>query len=217
MTYLFLGEEISAKEARIEQLKKKILNPSAALNFDYEVLSAHKLEPVALKKALLNLPAIAPQRLVVIREAHRLSPQNQELIKDFLELSPPSTVLILDSSDWTSQDFFVKAIRKSVEVVDFYSSRKLNVFDMTQAIEQKSEVEALKILNHLLGAGIHPLQIMGAVVWFWGKSRSRLSAKRFEKGLLALQEADWNIKRSRLKPEHAIELLIVKLCEKEAC
>jgi hypothetical protein len=35
---------------------------------------------------------------------------------------------------------------------------------------------------------------------------------KFEKGLLALGEADLNIKRSRLKPEQALELLVVKLC-----
>ncbi len=72
--------------------------------------------------------------------------------------------------------------------------------------------QALKILNELLEEGIHPLQIMGGLLWFWGKEKFRLKGDRYNKGLLVLQEADLNIKRSRLLPEHAIEVVVVKLC-----
>lgn len=75
----------------------------------------------------------------------------------------------------------------------------------------RSPAEALKMLTQLLEEGSHPLQILGGLVWFWGKSRERLSPAQFKKGLLALQEADLNIKRSRTRPEHSLEILIVKL------
>ena len=52
---------------------------------------------------------------------------------------------------------------------------------------------------------------MGALVWFWGKSQDRMPGERFRKGLLVLQEADVNIKRSRLKPEYAVEVAVIKL------
>ena len=70
----------------------------------------------------------------------------------------------------------------------------------------------LKILNDVLDHGDHPLQILGALVWFWGKNKPRVNPERFQRGLNELQEADWNIKRSRLRPEHTLEILIVKLC-----
>ena len=215
MTYLFLGEDSLAKDAKIHELKNKIFSSPQAVEFDYQLHHAHKLEPAILKQSLMNLPAIASRRLVVIREGHRLSPQNQELIIEFLEKKYDHAVLILDSDEWEATNQFVRKVKPGATVIDFQSSRKLNVFDITRAIDQQKETEALKILDELLSLGIHPLQIMGGLVWFWGKSREKMPRQRFEKGLLSLQEADLNIKRSRLKSEYALELLIVKLCWKE--
>ena len=212
MTYLFLGEDTLAKDQKITELKKKILPTPQAAQFDYESLSASKLDPEDLKKSLISLPAIASKRLIIIRDCHRLSAHNQELIVEFLEKSFQHAVLVLDSGEWDQKNSFLKKIRRMVELVEFSSSPKLNVFDLTKAIDLKKEVEALKILDQLTSGGTHPLQVLGGIVWFWGQTRSRLSAKQFEGGLLALQEADLNIKRSRLKPEYAVELLVVKLC-----
>ncbi|HLD69173.1 MAG TPA: hypothetical protein VJA17_00245 [Candidatus Omnitrophota bacterium] len=215
MTYLFLGENSRAKDEKIGELKKKILTPPQSFQFDYETLHGAKLEEHHLKKALMNLPALAPRRLVVIREGHRLSPKNQEILVQFLEKSYDHAVIILDSNEWDHKNSFVKKIRKMVDLIEFSSTKKIDVFDLTRTIDLKKETEALKILDQLLKEGTHPLQILGALVWFWKKSRGRFSGKKFKEGLLALQEADLNIKRSRLKPEYAVELLVVKLCLKE--
>ena len=82
---------------------------------------------------------------------------------------------------------------------------------MTNALSAHDPVEACAILNNLFAQGIIRCRSWGGLIWFWGKSRPRLSAENFRKGLEALQEADLNIKRSRLKPEHGVELLVVKL------
>lgn len=216
MTYLFLGEDRRAKDEKIGELKKKILIPPPSFQFDYEVLYASKLEAPTLKKALMNLPAIAKKRLTIIRDGHRLTPHHQGIIIEFLEKSYTHAVLILDSDEWDPKNTFVKKIRRMVEIVEFSSARKLDVFDLTRAVESQKGTEALKILDQLLSGGIHPLQILGTLVWSWKKSRGRFSSHHFERGLLALQEADLNIKRSRLKPEYAVELLVIRLCLKEA-
>jgi DNA polymerase III delta subunit len=52
---------------------------------------------------------------------------------------------------------------------------------------------------------------MGALVWYWGKEGKTLGQERFERGLKALEEADLNIKRSRLNPQYAVEKLVVEL------
>ena len=82
---------------------------------------------------------------------------------------------------------------------------------MTKKMTSGNGAEALQILNRLYDDGAHPLQIMGGMVWAWGNERSRVSAENFEKGLRELQDADLNIKRSRLNPEQAVEILVVKL------
>ena len=214
MTYLFLGEDSVAKDNKIAELKKKILPNSQSFQFDYEILHAAKLEEHNLKKALMNLPALSTRRLIVIRECHRLSPNNQDILLQFLEKIYNHAVIVLDSPEWDQKNSFVKKIRRLVEIVEFPSAKKLDVFDLTRAVDSKKETEALKILDQLLAGGIHPLQILGALVWFWKKSRGRFAGNEFEKGLLALQEADLNIKRSRLKPEYAMEVLVVKLSGK---
>ena len=52
---------------------------------------------------------------------------------------------------------------------------------------------------------------MGALVWYWGKEGKACGKERFERGLKALEEADLNIKRSRLDPQYAVEKLVVEL------
>ena len=215
MIYFLLGEDLTAKDDKIAAWKQEYLTPPEAHNFDYEVLYVIKCDSLSLKKALVALPAVAQKRVVLLHDCHKLSDRNQELIAEFVLTNHEHLVLILESSQWEAAHSFVKAAqgtKSSVKVVDTGRTAKLNVFDMTRAIAQKKSIEALKILADLFLEGAHPLQIMGGLVWFWGKEKPRMSLLQFEKGLLALGEADLNIKRSRLKPEQAVELLVVKLC-----
>jgi len=215
MIYIFLGEDTLAKDKEIDLLKQKFLSSPEALRFDYEVLHAHKLTAEDLKKALISLPAIASQRLVVIRECHRLSAQNQQLVADHVSSQFQDTVLILESGQMQAKDAWIRALGKKIILKDFKSRVPTDVFDLTKAISLRNKTEALKILTNLLEEGIHPLQIMGALLWSWGNTRNRMSQGQFEGGLAALQNADLNIKRSRMLPEHAMEMLIVQLCSPE--
>jgi DNA polymerase III delta subunit len=86
-----------------------------------------------------------------------------------------------------------------------------NVFDMTKLITAGKSGEALKLLKGFYDDNVHPLQIMPALVWYWSKEGRACGRERFHKGLQALQEADLNIKRSRLDPQYAVEKLVVEL------
>lgn len=211
MSYLLLGKDKSSKDAKISELKKKLLPTPEALEFDYEVLYAHKLDPDTLQKSLLALPAVTAQRLILIRECHKLSPHNRELVIGFLKKKSDKVVLILDSDEMEAKDSFAKSLQPLVKISDTYQPAQRSVFEMTKAIGARNTTEALKILGELFSAGVHPLQIMPAVVWFWGQTRGRVSKEIFQEGLTLLQEADLHIKRSRLKPEQAIELVVVQL------
>jgi len=211
MHYLFLGNDSITKDEKIGELKKKILSSLEAQKFDYQVLHGNKLNSDDLKQALLFLPAVAKQRLVVIRAIHKLSLHNKKLILEFLQAGEGHVVLIFDSDESDLKNSFIAKLKTYTKTHSFSGASKENLFDMTRAITARNPVAALKILANLLAEGNHPLQVMGGLVWFWGKSRTRLSAERFKKGLMCLQEADLNIKRSRLKPEHTLEVLVVKL------
>ena len=211
MTYLFLGEDQISKDIKIRELKNKLFPSFEATKFDYEILYAQKLESDTLKKALISLPALAKQRLIVIKECHKLSPHNKELIIEFVK-NPGPCVLILDSDKMETDDSFVRKLGSLIKVISAKGEPQLNVFNLTRAISMRKQIDALKILAGLISSGEQPLQIMGGLVWYWKNAREGFSFDQFKKGLIALQEADLNIKRSRLKPEHALELLVVKLC-----
>ena len=211
MNYLLLGDDSFSKDKKIAEFKKKFFPQPNALHFDFETLYGLKLEAETLKKALVTLPAVATQRLIVIRQVHKLSAQNQELILDFLKKKEKYVVLILDSEEAEPTTAFLGKCAKACEVLPFSKAISQNVFDMTNAMGRRQMADALGILSNLLNSGIQPVQIMGGLVWFWGKSRVRLSPKKFKQGLEALQEADLNIKRSRLKPDNALEVVVVKL------
>ncbi len=215
MIHLFLGQDNVAKDAKLSELKKKICPGPDALQFDCETLYAHKLDPETLKKNLITLPVFSTERLVIIKECQKLSPANKELVLKFLE-SPGKCTLVLDCEK-TEEDEFIKKVSRVAKAAYFSKAPQADVFTLTRAIGEGQSTQALKTLSQLLTQGIQPLQIMGGIIWFWKKSRAGLPAGEFKKGLLVLQEADGNIKRSRLKAEHALELLVVKLCSKEVC
>jgi len=213
MIHLFIGDPTPEKQEQIDQIKTQWQAAKDALGFDYQALYGHRLDVKDFKKALLALPAIASQRLVYIHECEKLSDHCKEIFLEFIASKPTHVIVILDCFSLSDKDSSWTQIRSQAKVFEVRKAVKENVFDLTKKISSGRGAEALKTLDGLFDEGIHPLQIMGGIVWAWGNERSRISSESFEKGLRDLQEADLNIKRSRLKPEQAMEVLVVKLAE----
>lgn len=211
MTYLFTGQDYKLKEEKITQLKRKILTSKEAVEFDYELLYAQKLDPHTLKKALLSLPVILEKRFVLIRDIDKLSSHNTELLINFISQPQDKIVILLETHKSDQNLSLIKKFKPFVKIIDFPQSYQEGVFDMTRAMERGNKVEALKIFHQLFSSGVHPLQVMGPLIWHWGKLKNKISIQRFKKGLVALRETDFNIKRSRLRPEYAMEVLIIQL------
>ena len=218
MLFLLLGDDRTAKDRKIDEIKKKYLPSSETLAFDYISLQAHKLDPAILKKALLDLPALVEKRVVVLTMIQKLNEQNKDIILEVLNEKHQHIVLILDSDQNDVKNVFIKTIKARAEAFSFSSGSKKTVWDMVNAIRDKKQNEALSVLFDLFEESQESaldvaVQIMGALVWAWGdmKKRRRLSSEHFKKGLLILQEADLDIKRSRREPTQAVELCVVKL------
>jgi len=211
LAYLLTGTESEQKIRFIEDLKDQILPSQEARRFDYELLYGHKLDPKEFKKAMLSLPAVSERRLLVVRTAHKLSAENKNLVIQFLDSKQVHCCLVLEGEGIRSTDNLAKKIKAVGSVVDFSGKAALGIFDMTREIERGRTPEALKTLSSLLAQGIHPLQMVGALIWFWRKSGQRLGMERYTQGLEVLKTVDLNIKRSRLKPEQAMEIAVVQL------
>lgn len=211
MTYLLLGEDSIAKDQKIAELKAEIFPFADALAFDYESLDGNQIDAKTLQKSLLALPLLNPKRLIVLRGIHKLDAHSKEILLQFVAQKRQDVVVVLEAGDIEPTNAFIKSLAAHAKVIQTQTVKRQNVFDVTNALSARDPVKACAVLNDLFAQGDHPLQIMGGLIWFWGKSRPRLSDENFRQGLAMLQEADLNIKRSRLKPEHSLELLIVKL------
>jgi DNA polymerase III delta subunit len=213
MIYLFLGDDLPAKDARITEIKSKIFKSSQeALAFDLDNLDAAQLQEHALKEALLTLPVIAPHRLIILRQVHRLKSADIRVLIEFCKKPAKHCDLILESGETT--------LKGDLKDLPLYAKGAMlarpegpNVFDMTRLITARRSGEALKMLDGFYRANVHPLQIMGALVWYWGKDGKAYGKEIFKQGLRALEEADLNIKRSRLEPQYAVEKLVVELSQ----
>lgn len=212
MIYLLLGDDKAAKERHIAGIKAKYLADGSARQLDYESLHGVKLDPDVLKKALISLPAVSKKRMVLIRAADKLDSHNKEILFEFIKAGHAHAVVVLDFGEEGGKSAFLNQIKADAEVIRCGTpARRQNVFDMTRAMERRDPAGALKIFNELVNGGEPLLKILSGMVWFWGDRKTRLSGDQFKKGLRVLQEADLNIKRTRLKPEHAVEVAVTKL------
>ncbi|MBF0504210.1 MAG: hypothetical protein HQL14_03810 [Candidatus Omnitrophica bacterium] len=211
MIYLFLGDDLARKDARIAEIRNKLFkNSQEALAFDFDNFDAKELPDEKLKKAFLTLPVVAPYRLIVLRQAHRLKASDVKVLLDFCKKPAEYCELILESSERILKDD-LKDVALYAKGEVFALAEGPNAFDMTRLITAGRSADALKMLHQLYQEHVPDLKIMGALVWYWGKEGRICGKERFERGLQALQEADLNIKRSRLEPHYAVEKLVVEL------
>jgi DNA polymerase III delta subunit len=219
MLYIIVGTDQTEKDSKITALKNKIFKSGDAL-FDCDTFYA--IEDLSkdkdlLRKALLSLPAIAPQRVVVIRQAEKLDDYLKEVILNWTAENSSTAILVLDFKSIDTRSAFYKKVLPFAKIVSDEAKKERNIFDVTKALERRDGAAALKALEELIGAGQYPLQMIGGLIWFWGKCRDRLTDDKFKKGLLVIQEADLNIKRSRLDPAYAMEVAVMKLSALLAC
>jgi DNA polymerase III delta subunit len=207
MIYLFLGEPSPTKEQDILRWRDQ-LAPLENRAFDYETLDGYKIDSSGFKQSLIALPVLSKKRVVLIRNAQQLSVEQQNLLGEFAGADSSTDALL----DWngSSAKVFLKKFAGSVTLLQQEEKKPETVFDMTKLIARQP-AEALKKLYQLFQDGQPPLQVMGVLIWYWKSQRNRVSAATYAKGLLVLQEADARIKRTRLKPQHAVEIAMTKL------
>lgn len=211
MIYLLLGEDSQAKDNKIDQLKSSIITQPESIHFDFESLDALHLSAANFKKSLLALPGMSKKRLILIRHAHQLKVEAVKVLELFLQEPGEYCEVILEASGELKESF--KNIVARAKIFNFGIKEEVSIFDMTKLMTARKTTDALKMLHEFYDQGMYPLQMMGALVWYWGKQGRSLGPQKFQRGLNALEEADLNIKRSRLMPEYTMEKLIVELVE----
>lgn len=210
MIYLFIGEDELAKQEKIQSFKKQLFPPDIE-PFNYDVFSAKELTLPLFAQALGRIPVRAKNRILVIKDMLKLKSALQEYCVTQLKAQAEKNTIIFDVGRMPEErNIFLNQMLKIAEAVHFKTAGSVNAFSLARAIEKKNADSALVLLADLFKAGEKAERILGGLRYQLIKQSGTLEDKRKKVNLLL--ETDVNFKTGKLKPEFALEMLVVKLC-----
>lgn len=209
MVYLLVGQDIPAKEQLLAKIKTEHLSQETA-DFNQDTLYARDTTLNRLQESLLFLPFAATTRLVVLKDAQNLKDDSKAFLRGYVKKPSAGVVLVLDMERRSWRDEFIAAITPYAKVCAFKEEPRIDTFTLGRTIEARNPDTALRQLHQLLDKGEKPERILGGLRHAWEQNISNLpEAKRRLKLLL---NCDVDIKTGRLKPEFAMEKLVIGLC-----
>lgn len=209
MVYLFVGQDIPAKDAALKRIKEKFLPPKL-IDFNFDILYTDELSLEALQEKLLFLPVGAPKRVVLIRNAQDLEEEQKDFILRWALKENKNLLLILDFPQQKENAKFINALNNNAQVMRFKEDIPLNAFNLSRQIEYRYTEGALKILKNLIKEGQKPEMILGALRY--SLQSNTLSPLLLRRRIKLLLNCDIEIKTGRFKPVFALEKLVVNLC-----
>ena len=116
-------------------------------------------------------------------------------------------LFVLDREEITKQD------------VEEIVGKSLNedVFRLIDVISAKKVVKALDILRELLARKVRPHEIVGTLAWHFRRAYlsggvNSVKKQKLEDKIELLLSTDLAIKRSKINPQIALEIVVIKLC-----
>lgn len=209
MVYLFIGQDSSAKEAKLKKLKEEFLQPETE-EFNLERLYARELSLRLFQETVLRLPVKSKKRIILIKEAGSLKEDIRQFILNYIKKLHSLVVLVLDFERYDKKDEFIHRLSRTARVFRFRETIPLNTFSLSQQIKLRKPDYALKILHQLLQDGEKPERILGGLRY--ALSREITHPQEIKKRLKLLLHCDIEIKTGRLKSDFALEKLAVNLC-----
>lgn len=209
MVYLFLGQDSLSKDIQIKKIKQEFL-PKNVEDFNFDLLYAKELDLKTLQEKLLSLPVKSPKRVIVLKDAQALKEDSRDFILRFVQQPAKEIVLILDISQQERYDEFVRKLTRLAKVYRFKEVLQLDSFVLGRQINSRRPDYALRVLNQLLKNGERPERILGGLRYSW--ERESATPEETKRKLKLLLNCDINIKTGKIKPEFALEKLVLDLC-----
>lgn len=209
MVYLFLGSDTLSKDAQLKKIRQQFLSKDTE-QFNLDILFAKELTLKGLQERLLSLPVNSAKRIVIVKDTQNLKEDSREFVLKYVKAPFKQVILILDINQEIRRDSFISSLQKYAKIIRFAEARAPDVFTLSRLIELRKADYALKLLNQLLKAGERPERILGGLRYAWEKEGRDLAEMRRRFKLLL--NCDIDIKTGRLKPDFALEKLVVNLC-----
>ena len=212
--YLFLGGDEVSKNNKIESIKNSYLDKSLK-DIDFEIIYSddRELSPPRFNETLSYLPLNSlKKKIILVKNIELLDKDNRGVLIKYLNNPCNSILLLLDGSQLDANDSFAKELSPFVKSLYFKSEKKIDVFDLAQAIVQRNTTRSLEILNLLLNNREKAHGILGGLFWQWDSIKDKLNTEVFKQGLNILVDADSKIKTGKLAEKLALEMLVIRLC-----
>lgn len=209
MVYLFVGEDSPSKDTQLKKIRQEFLSKETE-EFNLDILYAKGLRLQDLQARLLSLPVRSAKRVVLLREAQDLREEVKEFIIQYVKKPYKQVVFILDLNRQDKKDAFLSALLRYSKVFNFRVAPRSDTFTLSRQINMKRPDYALKVLNQLLKEGERPERILGGLRYVWEKDTA--PAFEMKRRLKLLLICDLDIKTGRLKPNFALERLVIGLC-----
>lgn len=209
MVYVFTGEDAPSKDSQFKKIKQEFLSKETE-EFNLDILYAKGLTLKDLQSKLLCLPVGGAKRMVMVKDAQSLKEEIKEFIVRYVKKPYKQIVLVLDFNRQEKKDTFFNSLSGYSKVFRFKEELHPDTFTLNRQISMKRPDFALKILNQLLKEGEKPERIMGGLRYAWENDMAPVIETR--RKLKFLLNCDLDIKTGRLKPNFALEKLVINLC-----
>jgi DNA polymerase III delta subunit len=207
--YLFIGEDAQSKNLKIKDLKETLLARELA-DFNFDVMYASSLTLKELQEKMLFLPVKAKRRMVVVKEAQKLKQDVRDFLLEYAKKPLMDVFLVFDAQREERGDAFLDSLARYAQVFRFKDTAQADTFTLSRSINSRKSDSALRILNQLLENGERPERLLGGLRYAVEKDALQPLEKRRRLKLLLVCDID--IKTGRLKPEFALERLVISLC-----
>ena len=207
--YLFIGQDNFSKDIQLKRIKDEFLTKETG-QFNLDILYARELNLNNLQEKLLFLPLKAKKRIIIIKSAQDLRLGLKEFLLNYVKSPYPKIILILDIARYNPKDEFIKQITQYTKAFRFKEPLLLDAFALSRQIYLKRLDYSLRVLNQLLQNGEKPERILGGLRYAW--QQATFGPLETRKKLKLLLNCDIDIKTGRLRPDFALERLVVRLC-----
>ncbi|MCM8780334.1 MAG: hypothetical protein NC908_00190 [Candidatus Omnitrophica bacterium] len=212
--YVFIGQDSFSKDIKLQNIKKEFSDTKLE-DFNLDILYAKELDLKSLQEKLLFLPLEAKRRIVVIRHAQELRSDIKDFILKYARHPYSFLLLILDiDKPLARKDAFLNTISRYARVYYFKETLPPDTFMLSKQINLKKPVSALRVLSQLLKNGEKPERILGGLRYAWQRDNLISNLER-KKRLRSLLNCDIDIKTGKIRPEFALERLVISLCSSE--
>ena len=206
--YLLTSLDSQPKDSSLKSIRSEFLAHDLQ-DFDFDRLYARDLALEKLQERLLALPVKAKKRVIEVKNAEALKSDIKKYILEYIKEPLGHVVLVLDMDKPDSRDDFVSGLTRYAGK-SLPREERLDTFTLIDQIGSRKAGGALSVLRKLFDKGERPERILGGLRHAFENRASGGGSGR--ERLKALLNCDIDIKTGRLKPEFALEKLVVDLC-----